>query len=566
VYIVENRAIESFDEILTRSTRPVISLSFALNHALGGLDPWGYRLVNVCVHLTAALLLYGVVRRGLETQGLHWRRPAAFAAGIAASLWVVHPLQTQSVTYVWQRCESLMGMFYLLTLYCVIRSDASAHARAWSAAAVTSCALGMACKEVMVTAPVVVSLYDRAFLAGSWRELVRRHRGLYAGLAGTWLILAILMLRARAESGIWRATWVAGYERLSPGSYLLTQAGVILHYLRLAIWPEGLCLDYQLEWPVVRSVAGAWPVLVVGGLLLVTALAWRRRPALGFLGAWFFLILAPTSSFVPLQDLVFEHRMYLPLAAPIVLAVVACVASLERLPARMSWAKWPASAAALTLVVALAAATAERNRDYRSAVSLWQDTLTKAPNNPRAHYALGHAFADLGRAEQAIAHYQEALRIHPSYVEAHNSLGALLSDRGRSQEAMAHFAEALRIDPGSFAAHNNLGIALARNSRVEEAIVHFEEALRIEPDLADTHNNLGIALGRVGRGEEAMAHFREALRIEPDQARPHYNWGVLLQRLGRSDEAIWHYREALRIEPGLEAARDQLRSLEAPRE
>lgn len=521
-YIVENRAIRSPwlpREILTTSTRPVILLSFAVNHALGGLDPWGYRLLNVGIHLAAALLLYGVVRRSLETQGPRWQRAAAWAAGIVAMLWVAHPLQTQSVSYVWQRCESLMGMFYLLTLYCVIRSDASPHAMGWSAAAVISCALGMASKEVMVTAPVVVLLYDRVFLAGSWKEVARRRRGLYTGLAGTWLLLAILMARGTTRTGIWKATWIAGYENLSPWTYLLTQASVILHYLRLAVWPDRLCLDYRSVWPVASSVAEAWPALLaVGGLLLLTAWAGRRRPALGFVGVWFFLILAPTSSFVPLEDLVFEHRMYLPLAAVIVLPVVGCVALLDRLPQRRRWLQWSAGAFALGLVFALAAVTAQRNLDYRSPLSIWRDTVAKAPNNPRAHRGLGLALEGRGRSEEAMAHYREALRIRPNYLEAHNNLGLALSAHGRIEEAMDHFRQALRIDPGSVEAHNNLGIALDRRGRFEEAIAHYAEALRIAPSSPDVHNNLGIALARSGRTEEAIAHFREALRSNPDFA------------------------------------------------
>jgi hypothetical protein len=169
-------------------------------------------------------------------------------------LWVVHPLQTQSVTYVWQRCESLMGMFYLLTLYCVIRSDASARARWWSAGAVESCALGMASKEVMATAPVVVLLHDRVFLAGSWKELGRRRWGLYAGLAGTWSILAALLLSGVAQEGVWRASWLETRQSIPPWSYLLTQAGVITHYLRLAFWQDPLCLDYGYGWPMARAV------------------------------------------------------------------------------------------------------------------------------------------------------------------------------------------------------------------------------------------------------------------------------------------------------------------------
>jgi len=604
-YIVENRSIRSWPprEILTESTRPVIGLSFAVNHALGGLDPWGYRLVNVGIHLVAALLLYGVVRRSLEAQAARWKRAgsSACAAGIVAMLWVAHPLQTQSVTYIWQRCESLMGMFYLLTLYCVIRSHTSAHAIRWSAAAVISCALGMASKEEMVTAPVVVLLYDRVFLAGSWNELARRRRGLYAGLAGTWLILAILMARGTTRTGIWKATWLPGYEKLSPGSYLLTQAGVILHYLRLAAWPDRLCLDYRSVWPVARAVTDAWPALIlVGGLLLMTALAWRRRPALGFVGVWFFLILSPTSSFVPLEDLVFEHRMYLPLAAVIVLGVVASIALLDRLPGEGRWLKWGSGAVALALVITLATVTTRRNLDYRSPLSIWQDTVTKAPNNPRAQHGLGFALADRGRIQEAMAHYAEALRIEPSSSEVHNNLGIALARRGRIEEAMTHFREALRIEPNYaeahynwgialdrggrveeamahfrealrirpnyVEAHNDLGIALDRGGRVEEAMAHYAEALRIEPSSSGVHNNLGIALGRRGRIEEAMTHFREALRIEPNYAEAHYNWGLSLQGLGRSEEAMAQFREALRANPDFTPARDSLRRLKAPLE
>ena len=568
-YIVENPSIRSWPprEILTQSTRPVIGLSFAVNYALGGLDPWGYRLVNVGIHLAAALLLYGVVRRSLEAQGLSWKWAGspAWAAGIVAMLWVAHPLQTQSVTYLWQRCESLMGMFYLLTLYCVIRSHTSAHAIGWSAAAVISCALGMASKEEMVTAPVVVLLYDRAFLAGSWSELARRRRGLYAGLAGTWLLLAILMARGTTPSGIWTATWVPRAETLSSGSYLLTQAGVILHYLRLAVWPDRLCLDYGSSWPVARAVTDALPgLIVVGGLLLMTALAWRRRPALGFIGVWFFLILSPTSSFVPLDDVVFEHRMYLPLAAVIVLGAVVSSALLGRLPGDGRFSKWASGAVALALVIALATVTARRNLDYRSQLSIWQDTVTKAPGNPRAQHGLGFALADRGRIEEAIVHYQEALRIEPRNSQVHNNLGIALARRRRLEEATTHFREAVRIQPDYAGAHYNWGIALARRGRSEEAVTHFQEALRIRPDYAEAHNDLAVALARRGQIDEAMTHFREALRIDPNYAEAHYNWGLTLDELGRNEEAVAQFREALRANPDFTPARDSLRRLEAP--
>jgi 4-amino-4-deoxy-L-arabinose transferase-like glycosyltransferase len=198
-HIVENPRIRQLWppwDVLTHTSRPVVMLSLALNHALGGLNPWGYHLFNVGIHILAALALYGVVRLTFLSETLRPRfgpATAGWLAGVVSLIWLVHPLQTESVTYVIQRGESLMGLFHLLTLYCVIRSSGSAGSMWWQVGAVTSCALGMASKPVMVTAPVVVLLYDRVFLAKSWSEVMQRRWRLYAWLAATWLLLPLLL-------------------------------------------------------------------------------------------------------------------------------------------------------------------------------------------------------------------------------------------------------------------------------------------------------------------------------------------------------------------------------------
>ena len=310
-------------EFVTRQ-RTLTTLTLALNRSLGGTDPWGYHLVNLAVHVAAGWTLFALVRRTLELERFQPRTRGA-ARGIAlatACLWLVHPLQTQSVTYVVQRAEALMGLFYLLTLYCTLRAATGARTRHWQGLAVLSCALGMASKPVMVTAPLVVLLFDRFLLAGSCRELARRRWRLHAGLALTWLVLgATDLVRLLGVSGT--TTIGFGMADVSAREYVLTQPEVVLHYLRLALWPDPLVLDYG--WPWVESPARA--LLPAGVLLLAlagSALALRRGRAEGFLGLAFFAILAPTSSFVPVRDAAFEHRMYLPLAAVtsgIVLAV-----------------------------------------------------------------------------------------------------------------------------------------------------------------------------------------------------------------------------------------------------
>ena len=265
--------------------RTFTTLTFALNRALGGDDPSGYRAVNVLVHVLAGLTLFGVVRRALRLRRLAERcgSSATELAFAAAGLWLLHPLQTQSVTYIVQRAESLTGLFYLLVLYATIRSataSARSSARRWQVLALLACALGMASKPVMATAPLVILAFDRLLLARSWRELARERGFLYAGFAASWLVIgasglvgALLGTGAAAEA-------TAGVRMTEVGAreYRLTQPGVVLHYLRLALWPDTLVLDYG--WPIADSAADALlPGLVLGAALIASVVGLiRGRP------------------------------------------------------------------------------------------------------------------------------------------------------------------------------------------------------------------------------------------------------------------------------------------------
>ena len=538
--IPENPAIRHLWPVWTivgHTSRPVVHLSLAVNYALGGLSPWGYHLFNLAIHILAALTLYGVVRRTclLAKSPPTWREAASWLAVGIAVIWVVHPLQTESVTYIIQRGESLMGLFYLLTLYCVIRSHGSSRRIWWETGGVVSCALAMGCKPVAASAPVMVLLYERAFMAGSWRELLQRRWKMYAGLAATWLLLLLLLANGPGE---WKESAGFGYRKITPIQYALTQPAVIVHYLRLTFWPRPLCLDYN--WPAAQTAAEVWPGLItIGALLVVTVWAWRRRPALGFPAAWFFIILAPTSSFIPIADLAFEHRMYLPLAAVVVLGVMGVYDLVGRRTV----------AVVAVLAVGLGVLTVQRNQDYRSEIAIWGDTVAKCPQNPRAQNNLGKALGQAGRMPEAIEHLQQALRLKPDFAEAHNDLGIVLTRSGRIPEAIEHLEQALRIKPDFAEAHNDLGNALRQSGRIPEAIEHLEHALRVKPDFAEAHYNLGVALWQVGRTEDAIGHYEQALRIKPDYAAAHYNLGTTLGQAGRIPEAIEHLEQALRIKP-----------------
>ena len=510
--------------------RPVLSMSFALNHALFGDRPPGYHAVNLLVHIATGLVLLGIVRRTLLLARPEQFTPArALTMAVAvAVVWLVHPFQTHSVTYMVQRAESMMGLFYLTTLYCAIRASQSPRAAMWNSAAVAACALGMGTKEIMITAPIMVVLFDRVFLYDATAPRPRYRWILYASLAATWAILASLIWLAREDA-------VRDFTDRSPPLYAATQPGVILYYLRLSAWPDPLVLDYN--WPHPTRIADTLiPGVVVGLLALVAAWGVWRRQWYGFVGAWFFLILAPTSSIVALSQRIQLHRMYLPLAAVVVLAVIALDVLLREASGTRVAVRWSVAAGTVLLgvVFALGWQTLRHNSNFHSRTAIWEHNVTERPKSAVAQYNLAVALHDLGRSGDSIAHYQEALRIKPGNAEAHNNLGVALHDLRRSEDSIVHYQEALRIEPDHSEAHNNWGLALYGLGRPEDSIAQYQEALRIKPDHAETHNNLGLALKKMGRVEEAVAHYQEALRIKPDYAKAHNNLGRCPAEIGTS--------------------------------
>lgn len=551
---------------LAVSGRPLVNLSLAVNYGLSGLRVWSYHALNLCVHFLAAAVLFGIVRRTLRrTIAAGEALTAALLAFAVALIWAVHPLQTESVTYVIQRAESLMGLCYLLTLYAFIRgweagADRGARQR-WYLCSVLSCLAGMATKEVMVTAPLMVLAYDRVFLAESLKQALRQRWRLYAGLAGTWLLLALLIAGTGDRGGtvatggpaLWRA-------------YALSQFSAVAHYLRLAIWPRPLVIDYGFA-PEPLGREGLMSAIAVVVLLgAATVLALWRRPKLGFLGLWFFLILAPTSSIVPIvTEPMAEHRMYLPLAAIVALAVLAIYGAAARLCRGRSPTGVGAALACLAVCVVPAAAlggmTAERNEDYRSPLALWSDTVRSLPGNAGARNNLGDALLQQGRIQDALVQYREAVRLSPGFAGARLNLANALLKTGQPREALAESAEAVRLSPDSVRTRETFAHALAETGRLSEAIAQYEQALRLDPRAAEAHRSLGSVLLRSNRVPDAIAEYRAALRLAPEDAESHAYLGFALAKSARVAEAIAEYDEALRIAPGLIDARVNLGSI-----
>lgn len=532
----------------TTTGRPIVNFSFALNYAVSGEAPWSYHALNLAIHAAAALTLFGLLRR---TQS----EPLAFAA---AALWALHPLLTESVTCIAQRTESLCGLFYLLTLYAFARAteEADGHVpvpafrrRLWLVASIAASALGMATKEVMVTVPLVVFLYDRTFVTGTFSAAWRARRAYFAALAATWLVLLALLFLGSGARGA-----SAGFGLgVTPWTYLLKQAEALVLYLRLALWPHPLVLDYGTT--VVHSLAAVWwqGALILTLLFATVAAVYARRPAfraLGFAGACFFLILSPSSSFVPLvTQTIAEHRMYLPLAAVVAVFVV----SLARLLG--------AHAVPVLLALALVAlgGTYARNRTYRDAVTIWADNVDRLPANPRAHHNLALALHHAGRSAEAHPHFSRAVALDPAYVTAHFNWAVALLSESREAEALPLLAATVRLAPDHLDARRHLARLAEASGRISEAETHFNAILRYAPDDLAAHRKLGLIDARAERLAPAAAHFRAVLRLAPDDADTHANLGNVLLLSGQPRAAIACYETSLRLRPADPRTRENLR-------
>ncbi len=510
---------------LTYNVRPLAYFTFALDYELYGFGdeksgPWGFHLTNLLIHLVAALLLFGVMRRTL-LQGRGEQRFAEHATYLAAGIaliWMAHPLQTQSVTYIVQRIEAMMGVFVLLSLYCFVVAQRSTSPKIWLSLSVAACMLGLITKEVAAVIPLLVIVYDRIFVTTSWKELLHQRRWYYLALFGTWGAFGIL-LATRWSSYHGR---IGNIESISPMQYALTQPGVLSQYLRLTILPVGQCLDYW--WPIATS-----PGEIVPGLILILSLlgltfwALYRYPQWGFWGWWFFIILGPTSSIVPIQDLAFEHRMYLSLAGLAALFVLGGYEISQR-TGFLSKRGWLFGVVPVVIVI-LGVTTVIRNESYRTRVSVWQDVITKAPNNPRAYLNLGLALDEQGKHYEAVQTFLKVIQTHPDYeqiADVYNNLGATYLTLNDNQNAQRALLKALEIDPNYPRAYTNLGVMLARSGQIQAAIPHFQKAVELMPNNPEFHANLAQALQKTDP-QKAAEHYRRALEIDPDYERARIN-------------------------------------------
>lgn len=580
------------------SGRPVVNVSLALNYALNhamGVDDNGpattisFHVVNIFIHVLSGLLLFGLMRITLQQwHGARIATESTWIAGATALLWLLHPIQSEAVDYVIQRTELIVSACYLATLYAAARAWNSTRPRWWLVASLIACVLGMGSKEVMISAPFMVLLYDRAFRVNSWRSLLApgARRTFYVLLMlSAGIVLFTVFNRARHTTvgfnlGI---TW---YE------YLYTQAWAVTHYLRLIAWPNALNFDYgELA---IRGWRGVPGMLLLSSAGIATLYAWSKPKWmwLGFLGAWFFMLLAPSSSVVPIKtEVAAERRIYLASAAVFVLVVVAAF----QFRSRFLWWARAERATLVAVALLLAVATYMRGHTYLNTESLYRDVMAKAPDNPRGYAGVGMLLLVQGpeRFAEAQTLLERAVALDSTYVGGWQALGLVAVMREQWGPAKVAYDHALRLQPNNPDAKRGmahvligvgnldsartlvdaiptpdrevlwrLGEGLVERGNGGDALPYLESAARdgLSPlDMA----LMSLALAQAKRPEDAMAAARAATSVAGDSTRVLALVGRAMIVANRPAEARQYLRRRVELTPNDEEARRALDSLDS---
>jgi protein O-mannosyl-transferase len=550
---------------------PLVLTTFWTLHKFVDLSPWPYHLLNVLLHAGSAVLLWQVLRQ-LNVPG----------AWLGAALWALHPVMVQSVAWVTELKNTQSGFFYLLSVFCFLKSEAAIQGRALSDSSLRQTGehrfllFGLSLSFFILATlskPSVVMLPVVLFLCIWWRAgrphwhdvLALAPFVLISALASVWTIFE-QKFHAGATGAEWEQTWP---------DRLIIAGQAIWFYLAKLIWPHPLIFIYP-RWEIDSSQLTAYLPLLAAltGLLVLWLNRAKWSRAVFFAVAYYVVSLFPVLGFFNVYffrySFVSDHFQYLASMGPLALVgagVTILVGRFCETPLKAAFdtdalqlsaeaAQPPGALKKATLlgicgvlVLSLVFMTWRQTAVYQNLVTLYTATLTRNPGCWMAHYNLGIALNKQGDPDGAIVHYRRALELRPSYAEAHYNLGRLLLQEGQLDEAITHYEKALEISPGDADAHNNLGAALLASGRVDEAIAHYREALVIQPDRADASCNLASALLSKNDLDGAIAYYSACLATSPSQPEAQYNLASALFRRGRTDEAITHYQKVIELSP-----------------
>jgi tetratricopeptide (TPR) repeat protein len=603
-YIVENPVIKDLQNFVqpssskdftrqfnykTFSRRYLSYLSFAFNYRLHGLNVAGYQIVNLSVHIITSLLLYFFIILTFKTPYLRNSAIRDYARHIAlftALLFACHPLQTEAVTYIWQRVTSLCTMFYLLSLVAYVKwrlLSQSWESRTQGIKAkekkpiiptpgtvllyllsLASTILAMKTKEIAFMLPVVLVLYEMIFFGGKIKK-----RLLY--LIPFFITMLIISLTTISGAQVEDFdSLIRGTTKLPRGEYLLAQFRVLVTYLKLIFLPvnQNLYYDYPRYYSFFNIEVFSSFIFLALILGLSVYILFRYRDSMphtrliSFGIIWFFVSLLLESSIIPLHNVIFEHRMYLPSVGVFSALTVAIFMVINR------WKAYTRVIALMfaVIIVALTNATYARNSVWKDEIILWKDVVNKSPNQEVAHYNLGNAYQDQDLVDNAIKSYETAIKLNPAKrIETYYNLAVAYNSKGMVDKAIQQYKTLIYIKSDHYMAHTNLGIAYNAKGLTEKAIKHYKTAIRLKPDEAKPHYNLGNVYLSMRNYPEAIKQYKITIGLAPTYAEAHLKLGNAYGQQGKTELAIRAYNNALRLRPGWELPRKILEEINKDR-
>ncbi len=552
-------------------TRRFGLLTFMLNYKLHGLSVTGFHLVNIFIHLVTALLVYALITRLWHTPFINGcfqraeeerERLSRWTAFLGAALFVAHPVNTQAVTYIVQRFASLATLLYLLALLAYM-SAALRRRRATYAIlygfALIAAVMAMFTKEISFTLPVVMLLSDRLFLQRPMRQTLLAVTPFLMTMAIIpWNLYQAKSLLASSAGNLSVSMGVlAGHTTMSRHDYFLTELRVIVTYIRLLLFPVNQNLDY--DYPVYTSLY-ALPVLASLLLLLSIATAGfvllrlsslrsdglaalYRLSAFGIF--WFFMTLSVESSIQPIENVLYEHRLYLPFFG-FALAIVCGGALLWSRVVVTS----PATArllpiAGLMALLVLCCVATVRNALWRDDIAMWEDVVRKSPQKGRVHVNLGSAYLDKKRVDEALKQYLVACRLSPGQWKAYFGLARVYDKKQQYTEALLNYNTCLALEPTSATVQLYLGNVYLKLGMADKAYDLYLKVISKETRNFEAHYNLGLVCAQRKQNYEALQYFRKALELAPDKTSVFVDIGKINQFQGNLQEAVVAYRAAI---------------------
>ena len=527
LFILQNIATGGFDHIKDIwhgfNTRFLAGMSFAVNYWLGGRDVLGYRLVNLAVHVVNAFCVYGLVLLTFRTPRLEGARLRARAGAIgfwAAVIFLVHPVQTESVVYVSQRITMMGALFYLGTILFYIKGRLH-HQSKYFWGSVVCMAMGLLSKEMVISAPVAIWVYDRIFFPHS-RAQGSKRLWVFAAYVVLMALFFVIGATDRPDSIVGLKYRVKEFD----GRYFLTEINVLRTYLRLFILPVNQNTEY--EYPLTQHVLD-WPTLlslyVLTTLVVVAFRQRHKRPFLSFAIVWFFIttsVEALSVCFVH-GGVIFEHWLYLPMVGFAVFVPLA-VFDYVRDPRKIT-------VILLVLVTLAGVLTFRREAVWKTELTLWEDVITKGAEDYRPYAVVGLYYSRMGQSKKAMESYRKAMRFFDELKPLQKAqllinIGALYGRQEDYLKEIEFNMAALRYYPRHPQAYSNIGYAYTLLGDLENGLAFGKKAIAIDPGFSEAYNNLGVTMVRAGDLEAGLEYFTKALELHPGYLDARHNFAL----------------------------------------